>query len=389
MSKEIDELKEKRLKDIEMDRRKKAVQEKDLILKEHRVDRDLEELTRNQTELEQAKAINYGSLSPLDVELLVRNNREYMKAAKKAMMFINPEFKKIVPYFMRNLILIGGDTGDGKSTCCANLIYSTITKKNPATGKPGKVLVLTNEEDPSDYYNRITCLVKGWKYANHDQFTEEQLATFEDFIPKWAKDGRLSIIADTHNGIQGQTTSVEGIQNILESLIKDHENGKEVYDVVLLDYFQNVRYSKMDPKLDEFMCQRKMAGVFDSLKLRYPGPIVVFGQMKKLVDEEDSTPFNVRFKGSKLICDKATFICEIIPERDLLRSKWKIHKSRFTEFMGKHIYTGYDRGKFVEYSIDFQKNVAKLIDRNLERKKAQELGIPEENEDGKNDSGTT
>jgi hypothetical protein len=375
MSKELDELNKQIEKDLDLDRRKKAVQEKDLTLREHRVTRDLEELEKNKSELELAKNSVFNRLSQENIDRLVRENDEYMEAAKKAMIFINKEFSKIVPYFMRNLVLVGGDTGDGKSTCCANLIFSTITRKNPATGKSGRVLLLTNEEDPSDYYNRITCLVKGWRYTNHDQFTEEQRQTFREYIPIWAKDGRLTIINDVHNKIPGSTTSVEGIETALNNLIRDHENGKTVPDVVILDYYQNVRYSKLDPKLDEFMCQRKLAGILDQMKLRYPGPIVVMAQMKKLLDSEDSTPFNVRLKGSKLICDKATFICEIIPERKLLRSKWIVHKSRFTEAVGQSIYTGYDRGKFVEYSDEFQRNIAKMVEKNLEKDKEQELGI--------------
>ena len=117
------------------------------------------------------------------------------------------------------------------------------------------------------------------------------------------------------------------------------------------------------------------------MKLRYPGPIVVMSQMKRLVNDEDTTPFNVRMKGSKLICDKATFICELIPERELLRSKWLVWKSRFTESVGQAVYTGYDRGKFVPYSDEFKKSMSKIVEKNLERIKAQELGITDKEED--------
>lgn len=385
MSKELDEINKNIEKDIELDRRKKAVSEMDLTLKEHRVTRDLEELTKNKAELEQAKSVEFGHMSQENIDRLVKENDEYMNAAKNSMVFINQEFKKIVPYFMRNLILIGGDTGDGKSTATSNIVYNTITRINPATGKSCRALVLSNEEDPSDYYNRITCLHKNLKYTNHDQFTQAERDLFREFIPKWAKSGRLTIIGDTYNGVSGLTTSVEGIEQILNNLIKDYEEGKPVYDVIILDYFQNVRYSKLDPKLDEFMCQRKLAGILDQMKLRYPGPIVVMAQMKKLVDDEDTTPFNVRMKGSKLICDKATFICELIPERKLLRSKWKVHKSRFTEAVGQSIYTGFNKGKFVPYDIEFQKNVAKYIEKTLERDKEQELGIINEEKENENE----
>ena len=365
---------EKKLKAaIEADRRRKAVDEKSLILREHRVTRDLDELEKNTSELEQSKSVSFGRMSEEAIEKLVKDNDEYMEAAKHAMIFINQEFKKIVPYFRKNLIVVGGDTGDGKSTTVANIVFNTISRTNPATGKRGRVLVLSNEEAPEDFFNRITCLIKGWKYTNHDQFTDEQRDTFRKNIPFLAANG-LTIIGDTYQGVPGWTTSVEGIETIFENLLR----ANDIYDTVIIDYYQNVNHSKLDPKLDEYMCQRKLSAFLDQMKIRYPGAIVVMAQMKRLTDEDDTTPFNVRLKGSKLICDKATFICELIPERDLLRSKWRVWKSRFTESVGESIYTGYDRGKFVPYSLAFQKNVAKVVEQNLERKKEAELGMKTE-----------
>lgn len=221
----------------------------------------------------------------------------------------------------------------------------------------------------------------GWTYTNHNEFTDEQRKVFSEYIPTWAAGGRLTVIGDNYEGIPGWTHSVEGIQNIFTNLLRDGN----IYDVVIIDYFQNIRYSKNDPSLDEYECQRRVSGFLDEMKITYPAPIVVMAQMKRLVDDDDTTPYNIRFKGSKLITDKATFICEVTPERDYLRSKWRVWKSRFTTAVGEHLYTGYDRGKYVPYSLDFQKNVAKMVDRNLERKKEQELGIPsEEDKKGEN-----
>ncbi|HEY5234849.1 MAG TPA: hypothetical protein VIJ14_01620, partial [Rhabdochlamydiaceae bacterium] len=197
-------------------------------------------------------------------------------------------------------------------------------------------------------------------------------ATFKEFIPKLTQGGRLTVIGDVYQGIPGWTTSIEGIETIFNNLIRDNC----IYDAVIIDYYQNVTYSKKDPKLDEFMCQRRFANLLDQMKNRYPCPIVLMAQMKKLVDDDDNTPFNIRLKGSKLICDKATFICEIIPERKLLRSKWRVWKSRFTEAVGQSVYTGYDRGKFVPYDEKFKLSVAKIVERNLEIEKEQELGLP-------------
>ena len=376
MSKESDDFNQKLDKDIEFANRKKVVDEKGLILREHKVTRDLDELLKNTTELEQQRSVSFAAMTAEAIAKLVSSNDDYMEAAKNSMQFMNKEFGKLVPYFRKNLILVCGDTGNGKSTTVANIAYNTIIRKNPATGKTGRVLVLTNEEAPEDFYNRLTCLHMGWTYSNHNEFTDEQRKVFSEYIPRWATGGRLTVIGDTYEGIPGWTHSVEGIQNIFTNLLRDGN----IYDAVIIDYFQNIRYSKNDPSLDEYECQRRVSGFLDEMKIIYPAPIVLMAQMKRLVDDDDTTPYNIRFKGSKLITDKATFICEVTPERDYLRCKWRVWKSRFTTAVGEHLYTGYDRGKYVPYSVDFQKNVAKLVDRNLERKKEQELGIPSEKE---------
>src|ERR1035437_3189137 len=111
MSKELDEFNAKLDSDgelekaIELDRRKKDVSEKDLTLKEHRVNRDLADLMRRQFEIEQAKTISFGKMTEEDILKIIEENDLYMEAAKNSMEFINGEFKGIVPFFKRNLIL--------------------------------------------------------------------------------------------------------------------------------------------------------------------------------------------------------------------------------------------------------------------------------------------
>jgi hypothetical protein len=387
MSEEMDKLNEQIQKEMDLDRRKKDVSEKDLTLREHRVNRDLDELVKNKSEIEQAKSVEFGPMTPETIAQIVRDNDEYMESARFAMEFICPEFKKIVPYFRKNLILIMSDTGGGKSTAVANAAFNTLIHKNPATGKPSRVLVISNEECPEDVYNRLTSLRFKWKYTNHSLFTEEQRRTFSEYIPRWAKDGKLTVISDVYQGIPGWTTTIEGLEAIFTSLLKDYKDGKPIYDSVIIDYYQNFKRSKLDPKLDEYAVQRKVAALLDQMRKVYPGPIVLMAQMKRLVDEDDTTPFNIRLKGSKEICDKASFICELTPENKLFRSRWQVWKSRFNERIGEAIYTGYSYGKYVNYSTEFQKSVASMVEKNLEKDKEDELGLSTEPEKEKqNDS---
>lgn len=384
MSKEIDELNAKLEADLELDKRKKAVQEKDLVIKEHRIGNEFNYIVKNQEEIKQAENVSFGSIKPETIEKYVLDSEEYLKAAKNAMPFINSDFNKIVPFFRNNLILIGSFTGGGKSTAVSNIVHELITTKNKVTGKPHRVLLLTNEEHVSDFYNRITCLIKGMAYTNHNLFTDEQREDFSKYIRILGKSGKLTVIGDTYEGISGWTTTPEGVAMVFDNLIKNND----IYDAVILDYYQNINTSKIDPKLAAWQVQEKFANEMDRIKLKYPGAIVIMAQMDKLQDEDDTTPYKIRINGRKSICEKATFICEIVPEVELLRSKWTVWKSRYVSSVGAIFYSGYNRGRLVEYSVDFQKNTAKLVEQNLERLKEQELGISskEEENNGPKDS---
>jgi hypothetical protein len=391
MSKELDEFNAKLNDDkelekaIELDRRKTALQEKDLFVKEHRIGNQYDTIVKNKDEIDRAPAINFGSLSNEAIERMVVENEEYIMAARNPMPFINEDFKGIVPFFRNNLIFIGSKTGGGKSTAVANIAYSLLKTKNKTTNKPYRVLLLTNEEKNTDFYNRITSLLKKTAYTNHSDFTDAQMKEFGAYIRLLGKSGKLTVIEDTHEGISGWTTTPQGISLIFDNLLKNND----IYDLVIIDYYQNINTSKIDPSLAPWQVQEQFANDMDRYKLKYPGAIVVMGQMDALRDDDDTTPYKVRVNGRKSICDKCTFICEITPETNLLRSKWAVWKSRWTTSIGQTFYSGYDRGMLVPYSVEFQKNTAKLVERNLERAKERELGLEtnkEENSDKIDDS---
>jgi hypothetical protein len=168
--------------------------------------------------------------------------------------------------------------------------------------------------------NKMTCLLHGWEYDKQDEFTEEQKQTLLDFIPKWAKGG-LTIIADDS---ANATTCVEGIRSIFEQLIKT----KTSYDLIILDYIQKVSVSKKDEKKVQWMVMQETMLLLDYYKDRYPAPIVVMSQLK---DPSETNPLNFqnRIEGFKGIFQPATVALELIPNRELLQSKWRIWKNRY------------------------------------------------------------
>src|SRR5690606_25713457 len=119
---------------------------------------------------------------------LIIENEEYIELAKGAATFLGMKvFRDKVALFPRNIILIGAETGTGKSTTCANFVESYL-KQNK------KVLIITNEEYPTDILNRIVFLARGWAYTNHDEVTTEQLLECKKLYPLLMQ--RIEIVDD-------------------------------------------------------------------------------------------------------------------------------------------------------------------------------------------------
>jgi hypothetical protein len=347
----MSDLKEKLQAEIEMQAKVEALTKENrarqAYITKKKTTIELATIVQNEKELAIAKKTNFGEMSDEAISAIVQDNDEYLEAAKQKVRFINKAFDGFVPFFRKNLILIGGKTGEGKSTTVANIVYSTLKQINPRTGQNCRALVITNEEKPADVYNRITCHHRGWQYVGHDKFTVEQTQEFRRMIPILAKTG-LTVIDNGHEGAVGSTTTIEGIRNIFDNLIRD----EQWFDVVLIDYYQNVRYSKENPSLDEYRVQDQLAAALDHYKNVYPGAIVVLAQVNPDVNDEKK-PFEHRIKGRKIICDKSTFIMEMVANRQDLTTNWVIHKSRFDGGVGQVLETGFDRGRFVEMTKEF------------------------------------
>lgn len=354
----MSDIKDKALEELEKtaqtEKLKAETAAKRAILDAKVVTSKLEQVEQNEKDLELAKQASYGALSKEQVDRIVRENDDYMDAAKVPLPFITTTFDGVVPFFRKNFILIGAHTGSGKSTAVANIAFTCLTKKHPKTGKPYRVLVLTNEERAEDFYNRVTALSKGWHYTNHSEFTDEQRAEFRRMIPILSSGGRLTVVDNNHGGSHGVTTSLEGIKQVFDSLIEN----KEFYDVVIIDYYQNIISSKVNPYMNEYEVQARLTRMMDQYKNTYPAPIVMMAQITPQ-DKEDK-PFQYRIKGRKIIMDATTFACEMIADRQHLLTKWVIHKSRFTAFVGQEFKTGYDQGKFIPYTTAFAEKVQKM-----------------------------
>ena len=349
----IEDFKEKIEEETKFENLRHENSKKKTLIETERVNVQLEKMEQDKLDLKRAKEANYGALSPDQIAHIQKENDDYIAAAKTSMSFINKTFDGVVPFFRKNLILIGAQTGFGKSTAVANIAFRVKDQINPSTGKYRTTLILTNEEQAEDVYNRVTSLAMGWSYTNHSAFTDEQTEVYRKAIPAWAANGLITVVDNTHGGSHGVTTSLEGIESVFEKLLAD----RIYYDVIIIDYYQNIITSKRDATMSENEVQARLSRMLDRYKNLYPAPIILMAQMKPQ-DREERTPWQERIKGRKIIADSCTFIVEMAANFQEMSTEWTVWKSRFTQAVGRQFTTGWDKGRYVEHTPEFIANVA-------------------------------
>lgn len=329
-------------KDIE-NLQKEAKQQSELLEKKRAIDSfrtqaDYDRMIQSQREVDGFRSINIEANREDQIKKIIQENDEYMEAAKLCKTFVCDSFKGIVPNFGKNINLIGASTGDGKSTTVANIALET-------TRQGGKTLILTNEEAIPDVYNRITCLLKGWVYANHNEFTDEQKAVLKDGINKLSQ--YITVIGDSTFG-PGTTTTLEGVEGVLESLISNSQK----YDSIIIDYVQKVSFSKLNPRLAGWEVLSKLMQYLDGYKNRYLAPINLMAQLHNSGENNKQRSFEDRLKGFKGIITPVTCAMEMVADKRGLKTKFVIHKNRWYagSMDGQEIVVGWYKGKYVELS---------------------------------------
>lgn len=315
---------------------KKQELEQDRILTQHA------QMKERKTEVQALRAFNLDNEDPSIIEKIALDNVEYLNKARNGKVFINETFKGKVPYFPRNVLVIGAETGVGKSTIAANLGYHAMRQGQ-------KVLIVVNEENPGDVYNRITCLIKGWAYVNHGAFTDDQIKTFKEMTIKLSQ--RITVIGDNRGDLHGLTTTVEGIETILNSLVTNENK----FDLILIDYYQNIDRSAMVPAMADWQVQYRFCKYIDQYKNKSNATIVVLAQLK--ANGEGKLSFKDSIEGRRSLMNIATCCLKVGKDIENQRTSFEIVKSRFTDALGQTLYVGFDRGMYVEYTPEFKNKV--------------------------------
>lgn len=325
------------------------LKKKEFALKESRVHAEYEKALKNKQDVDRYNSFNFDNLDvKAYADKLKHKTESYMESATARMVFVlnNKDFNTTVPFFKKNLILIGAVSGEGKSTCTANIAVQLAMHGKSA-------LVITNEEMAEDVYNRMTSITRSIPYDNHATLTDEQKQTFKDAIPLWMGRG-IMVIDNDFLGTGDLTSSVEGLDIIMNKLMSSEKK----YDAIIIDYFQQFNESKSQGKEDSsWMILEKVAKKLDTFKNTYPAPIVLFSQIKPDPDPKSPTPFKLRIEGSKKIFNYCTCALEIRANKKDRATEWVLHKNRFNTSDIRSWKTGWERGRYVEYNDAFKEKV--------------------------------
>lgn len=335
----------------------KELLEKRKVIDEYNINAKYDSVVRAQKSAEMLNELNIDVEQEAYQEELVRRNNEYFAGAKSGKIFLDKQFRGSVPYFAKNLILIGAKSGNGKSTIAANLAYNALMNGQ-------KALIITNEEAEEDFYNRIMCLIQGWHYVDHDKFTDHQKATFNKGIKALSE--RIMVISDAWQGRDGVTTTLEGITGVLNSA----KRSKNKYDVIIIDYYQGVNQSLINPGFADWQVQQEFSTYLNGFFKTYThGPVIVLSQLK----ENDENAFKDRIEGRKSIFNRATCAIEVKPNFEKKCTEFWFYKARHNQCIGKKLQMGYDKGKYVPYDDDFALKVDMEKQRALTNKQMGEV----------------
>jgi replicative DNA helicase len=340
------------------------IKKKELEIKKYNTDARYQEILETQEQLRAMSELDIINFDPSYIQKLEKKSSEYHKGSKIRSEFILgiPEFNSFVPFFPKNLIVIGAVTGEGKSTACANVAYSLLMQ-----GK--KPLIITNEESAEDVYNRVAALFMGIRYGNHDKLSEDKVQKMHELMPKLYT--RMRVIDDAFGQMSGKnlpstTTSIEGLELIMSKLLEAQSSGV-VYDCIIIDYFQNFSESKKAPSLDIVKVLTKVSTKLDQFKNAYNAPIVVFAQLKPNPKDSEVSA-KERMEWCKGLINKATCFLEMRAVKKDSATAWIIHKSRWNDYPEHAYVTGWLEGKYVLYSEEFKRKIAEKKLRFLEKK---------------------
>lgn len=279
-----------------------------------------------------------------DWGLLAERARRKVAQRENSTSFLFDELDGTIQLAAGSLVSICAATGTGKSTLTANAAKNYLDK-----GK--RAFIIVNEEESEDVGIRIACLDLGVSIHKYKSKNGMSQAEKDRVINRMAEicDGSIYICGLDFKNNSKIVTSPEGMNKIL-NLAKEHK-----FDVVIIDYYQNVNTSITNPGMKPYEAQELFANDLDYFKNEIGCPIIIMAQIRP-----GDAPYKERFEGRRLLLNKCTDIFEVKTDKEYSRSAIIIHKDRWLGNQGEEVFIGYKGGAYVPYTQAFEQSVVQM-----------------------------
>ena len=338
---------------------RQSLSEMERKVKTHRLKSQVRSIENQEANMAKLSQLDIRGVSDTQIEQMNKEHEMMRESLKSSIPFICPTLTSFFNFSYPSLVFIGAKSGQGKSTFTANLAYSLLVDKRKS-GEKRKILILSNEEMSLSVYNRLGCLHLGYNLNDVKNFTDEQHENLKKFRTGVAKAGRVRVIDPSYDGVEGATTSYEGLVAILDNLLKKHKekvaqnpDAEADFDAIIIDYYQKINESK-ETSEPTWAVLKKVSDYLDNYYKQYPAPVVVFGQIKPESKDDDVDSFEYRIKDGKSIFIPATIALELKPVKEESRTEVILQKARWSSEQGKSVNVGWDKGLIVDYTDEFK-----------------------------------
>lgn len=248
--------------------------------------------------------------------------------------FLFPDFSPNSDFYLGpGLNLIGAKSGQGKTTALANILAGFINYKPDTTA-----VVILNEEKGGTLLQRTACVLLGKSFAKF--FHKGMFSREEDEVRNLARElvNRI-VVVDSEpydaNCLEDIKTIVTGAPSAGAAL-------------VMLDYFQNVNYSRENPAMESWKVLKDLGSFFKEYGRRQKVPIGAFVQLR---NESDSKEFKDRVENDKHVFNHSANSVEIKPDKETGMTEFIVWKQRFAYEQHYKVVLKYEGGRYLKQDV--------------------------------------
>jgi len=277
--------------------------------------------------------VDKSKLSSSTIKSALRKDRENRKIAKsREMPFICDAFDDTYS-LTSGFVLVGGQSGKGKSTSVSNIIYGLLKSLN---GR--KIRVISNEESTEDVLTRVACLMFELNWA--DYRAENLSQETDDKVFALAEQLAEVIEVFSLTDESGMDFSyMEDLQLVLE----DTGECIDQYAAVLFDYWQTTTQSKNNPQLSSVDVSKQLGLYCKEFAGSIPVPFIAFTQLKT---KDQARDIKDRIENDRTLYNHAQDVVEIDADIENKRTTFTFHKHRWGMEQGAKVTTQWRAGKY-------------------------------------------